>query len=163
MVAIRRRAEQFLPVTLSQTLMELRQIQHNTPEYARVVALRDRVLRAPLGLAFTPEQLAEEADDIHLACFEGETPIACLVLTPVSPQVFKMRQVAVAPERQGEGLGRKIVEYSETVARAAGGEQITLHARETVVPFYLRIGYAVVGEPFEEVTLPHREMQKWLR
>jgi len=143
--------------------MELRQIQHNTPEYARVVALRYRVLRAPLGLEFTPEQLAEESDDTHLACFDGETPIACLVLTRVSPQVFKMRQVAVAPERQGEGLGRKIVEYSETVARAAGCEQITLHARETVVPFYLRAGYAVVGEPFEEVTLLHREMRKWLR
>lgn len=163
MVAIRRRTELFLPVTLSRYPMELRQIQHNTPEYDRVVALRHRVLRAPLGLDFTPEQLAEEADDIHLAGFEGETPIACLILTPLSPQVFKMRQVAVAPERQGEGLGRKIVEYSESVARAAGCEQITLHARETVVPFYLRAGYAVVGEPFEEVTLPHREMHKWLK
>ena len=163
MVAIRHRTEQFLPAPLSRYPMELRQIQHNTPEYRCVVALRHRVLRAPLGLGFTPEQLAEEAADIHLAGFEGEAPIACLVLTPISSQVFKMRQVGVAPERQGEGLGSRIVAYSETVARAAGCDRITLHARETVVPFYLRAGYEVVGEPFEEVTLPHREMHKWLR
>lgn len=142
--------------------MELKQIKHNTPEYERVVALRRRVLRAPLGLDFTPEQLAAEAAEIHLAGFEGETPIASLILTPVSVQEFRMRQVAVAPERQGAGLGRRIVDYSETVVRAAGGRQITLHARETVVPFYLRAGYETVGETFEEVTVPHRKMQKWL-
>jgi predicted GNAT family N-acyltransferase len=143
--------------------MELRRIKHNTPEYERIVALRRRVLRAPLGLDFTPEQLAAEADDIHLAGFEGETPLACMILSPVSAQEFKMRQVAVAPERQGEGLGSRLVEYCETVARAAGCAQITLHARETAVPFYLRAGYEIVGEPFEEVTVPHRKMSKWLK
>jgi predicted GNAT family N-acyltransferase len=142
--------------------MELRRIQHNTPEYARVVALRRRVLRAPLGLDYTPEQLAAESDDIHLAGFDGETPVACLILTPASTAEYKMRQVAVAPERQGEGLGSSLVAYSEAVVRAAGGRQITLHARESAVPFYLRAGYEAVGEPFEEVTLPHRKMVKWL-
>ena len=143
--------------------MELKQIKHNTPEYERVVDLRRRVLREPLGLDFTPEQLADEAEDIHLAGFEGETPIACLILTPVSAREFRMRQVAVAPERQGAGFGRSIVDYSEAVVRARGGRRITLHARETVVPFYLRAGYETVGETFEEVTLPHRKMHKWLR
>lgn len=142
--------------------MELRRIQHNTPEYERVVALRRRVLREPLGLGFTPEQLAAEADDIHLAGFEGETPVACLVLTPASAHEFKMRQVAVAEGRQGEGLGSRLVAYSEIVAHAAGCRKIVLLARETAIPFYLRAGYEAMGEMFEEVTLPHRKMQKWL-
>jgi predicted GNAT family N-acyltransferase len=143
--------------------MELKRIQHNTPEYERVVALRRRVLRAPLGLDFTAEQLATEADSIHLAGFEGETPVACLILTPVSAEEWKMRQVAVAPERQGEGLGSRLVAYCEDVARAGGCAQITLHARETAVPFYLRAGYEAEGETFEEVTVPHRKMTKWLK
>ena len=143
--------------------MELRRIQHNSPEYERVTTLRRRVLRAPLGLDFTPEQLAAEAEDIHLAGFEGETPVACLILTPASPQEFKMRQVAVAPQRQGAGLGSELVAYSETVACAAGCRCIVLLARETAIPFYLRMGYEAVGEIFEEVTLPHRKMVKWLR
>ena len=143
--------------------MELKQIKHNTAEYERIVALRRCILRTPLGLDFTPEQLAAESEDIHLAGFEGETPIACLILTPVSAQEFKMRQVAVVPERQGEGLGSRLVDYAEAVVRGAGGRQITLHAREAVVAFYLHAGYEIVGAPFEEVTLPHRKMQKWLR
>lgn len=143
--------------------MELRRIKYNTPEYERVVALRRRVLRAPLGLDFTPEQLAAETDDIHLAGFEGEEPVACLILTTGEAHEFKMRQVAVAPERQGEGLGSRLVEYSETVARAADCRRIMLLARETAVPFYLRAGYETVGDLFEEVGLPHRKMMKWLR
>ena len=43
-----------------------------------------------------------------------------------------------------------------------GGRLLTLHARETAVAFYLRLGYRVVGEPFVEVTIPHRTMEKLL-
>ena len=157
---IRRRTGLFLPLFAP---MELKRIKPDTPEYERVVALRLRVLREPLGLDFTPEQLASEAEDIHLAGFEGETAVACLLLTPASAEQFKMRQVAVTPERQGEGLGSRLVEYAETIARAAGCRQIILMARETAIPFYLRAGYETVGEWVVEVTLPHRKMQKWLR
>jgi predicted GNAT family N-acyltransferase len=37
-----------------------------------------------------------------------------------------------------------------------------LHAREAAVPFYLKLGYALAGEPFEEVGIPHRAMEKTL-
>ncbi len=37
-----------------------------------------------------------------------------------------------------------------------------LHGRVAVQPFYERLGYAACGEPFEEVTLPHIEMRKFL-
>lgn len=144
-------------------IMNFKEVKHNTPEYERIVALRRRVLREPLGLDFTPEQLAAEAGDIHLAGFEAEMPVACLILTPASAEEWKMRQVAVAPEQQGTGLGTRLVAYSEEVARAAGCRRITLHARETVVPFYERLGYEAVGDIFEEVTIPHRKMFKWLK
>jgi hypothetical protein len=37
-----------------------------------------------------------------------------------------------------------------------------LHARETAVPFYERLRYSPVGDVFQEVTLPHRLMEKRL-
>jgi predicted GNAT family N-acyltransferase len=39
---------------------------------------------------------------------------------------------------------------------------MTLHARDTAVPFYLNLGYACVGEPFTEVGIGHQEMEKAL-
>ena len=130
-------------------------------EYEATVALRREVLRRPLGLDFAPEQLAAEAGDVHFALFEGEDAVACLILVPQADGV-KMRQVAVRGDRQGRGLGRRLVGLSEAWARERGLRTMVLHARESAVPFYEALGYGAEGEPFEEVGLPHRAMRKAL-
>ena len=71
-----------------------------------------------------------------------------------------MRQVAVEPDLQGQGIGAEMVRLSEQVGSEKGFTEMILHARDTAVAFYLRLGYEIVGEPFEEVTIPHREMRK---
>jgi predicted GNAT family N-acyltransferase len=53
-------------------------------------------------------------------------------------------------------------ELSEEVARQRGFDRIVLHARDTAVAFYLRLGYQLEGEPFEEVGILHRRMAKTL-
>jgi predicted GNAT family N-acyltransferase len=40
---------------------------------------------------------------------------------------------------------------------------MVLNARDTAIPFYLHLGYELVGEPFVEVGIPHRKMRKALR
>lgn len=138
----------------------VQEIAFNSEEYHRTVELRDEVLRRPLGLTFSPEQLAAEGSDMHLAAIENGAVIACAILTPLSEHRVKMRQVAVAPLHQGTGIGRRLVEYCETVARQRGFTEMFLHARATVVPFYEKSGYCTVGEEFVEVTIPHRVMMK---
>lgn len=138
-------------------------IEFATPEYDEAVALRYEVLRKPLGLEFLPEQLAAEWSDIHLAAVDtAGKMVAILLLTPVNDQEVKMRQVAVAPEQQGRGLGAALVAQSEEIARSMNFNRMTLHARETAVPFYLRLGYEKVGDLFEEVSIPHFKMRKTL-
>ena len=145
--------------------IEVRTVSHGSDEYAGTTQLRDDVLRRPLGLALSPEELASETSDYHVAAFDGETGeiVGCLVLTPVSPDVLRMRQVAVAPGWQGQGIGHHLVAFSEELAREQGFGQMTLHARTTAVPFYLQQGYSVVGDEFEEVTLPHLTMVKMMK
>ena len=138
------------------------QVDHQSPAYRECVALRLAVLRTPLGLSFTEEELARESSDVHLACHEGGKLIGCLVIVPLGEGVIKMRQVAVSPELQGQGIGRLLVEAAEGIARSRGFIRMTLHARTTAVPFYERLGYEKVGEEFEEVTVPHWEMLKSL-
>ncbi|MFN4255589.1 MAG: GNAT family N-acetyltransferase [Saprospiraceae bacterium] len=136
-------------------------IEFATPEYDEAVRLRYDILRAPLGLEYTPEQLAEEWNQHHLAAYDHQNRlVGYLNLTPAGQGEVKMRQVAIAQSVQGQGIGRHLVEYSEAFARARGFEKMVLHARETAVPFYLKLGYAIVGEQFEEVTIPHFKMWK---
>jgi predicted GNAT family N-acyltransferase len=142
--------------------MVVREVLHKSDEYVRCVALRRDILRLPLGLDFSPAQLDAESDDFHLATFDGPVIRGCLVLSPINSSVIQMRQVAIQPEFQGRGLGRTLVEVSERFAKNREYSTMMLHARESAVPFYERLGYRAVGEPFEEVTIPHREMIKAL-
>ncbi len=137
-------------------------IEHGSADYPAEVALRDAVLRKPLGLSFTAEQLAAEHDSHHLLAWDKEQLVGCLMLTPRGEGVVQMRQVAVAQDRQGHGLGRLLVQESERRALELGFTRMILHARDTAVAFYVRLGYATVGAPFTEVGIPHREMIKTL-
>jgi predicted GNAT family N-acyltransferase len=144
--------------------MTILNVEFATPEYDQTVQLRDKILRKPLGLYFSEEQLAEEFTDFHLAAFTNDWILrGCLVLTPKDKKTIKMRQVAVDDSVQKMGVGRQLVKASEVLARQQGFDIIELNARETAVPFYLKLNYVVVGERFEEVGIPHFKMMKQLR
>lgn len=140
--------------------MDLRLVTHGSDDYRLTVDLRRRVLRTPLGLDFSDRELEGEAKDLHLAAFSDGKLVGCLVLTPADHGVLKMRQVAVEPERQGQGIGASLVRESEQVAVRHAAHRLVLHARETVVPFYEKLGYEAEGGSFEEVSIPHRFMFK---
>lgn len=138
------------------------EVEHQSDACRDCVALRLAVLRTPLGLSFTDEELAREQSNVHLACHKDGALLGCLVLVPLGGGLIKMRQVAVSPEAQGGGIGRSLVESAEALSRSRGFTRMTLHARQSAVAFYERLGYEKVGEEFEEVTVPHQEMQKSL-
>lgn len=140
---------------------QLKWVPHGSDEYGRAVQLRRDVLRLPLGLDFTDEELAAEWGQHHLVALLNGEVVACLALAQLEA-ALKMRQVAVANEWQGSGFGRELVVESERFARAQGGERMVLHARAHVVTFYEKLGYQVQGEEFLEVGIPHWFMHKSL-
>src|SRR5579885_2772830 len=114
--------------------MELLIADFASPEQLASIELRRRILRWPLGLDFTPEQLAAEVHEFHLVALQDGQVVACLVLTPQEAKTIKMRQVAVDSELQGKGIGGKLVEFSERFARENGFKRMVLNARENAVP-----------------------------
>ena len=135
-------------------------ITHGSNLYQQEVTLRYRVLREPLGLNFTEAQLAAEHCDHHLGVLRDEKLIGVLILTPKPDGQVQMRQVAMAPEVQGTGVGRKLVEASEQLAIQQGFRKMILHARMSAAGFYRALGYLEEGEIFEEVGIPHIHMFK---
>lgn len=144
------------------------EISHNSDAYRQMVALRNDMLRRPLGLVFTQDELAREAQDILIGAFAApglpgaNRLIGCLVLTPAAGERIQLRQMAVAEDHQLSGLGSALVRFAEARARARGFSQVFLHARLEAVPFYEKLGYQRRGALFTEVTLPHYRMNKAL-
>ena len=142
--------------------MALKLIDHGSPEYRQMIDLRMHILRKPLGLSFTEEELEKEKSDILIGCFDEDKLEGCCLLTETGQGEVRLRQMAVISGLQGKGLGRALMQFAENIARDRGYKKITMHARKTAIGFYEKLGYKIFGDEFEEVTIPHYEMEKSL-
>lgn len=142
--------------------MALKIIDHGTPEYEQMVKLRDEILRKPLGLHFTPEELEKEKDNLLIAAYEDEQMLGCAMLVEEDPETVRLRQMAVPQNLQGKGIGRALMNFAENLARDRGYKKITMHARKNAAGFYEKMGYKKVGGEFMEITIPHFLMEKEL-
>jgi ribosomal protein S18 acetylase RimI-like enzyme len=140
-------------------VVELRWVSASDPLHAEELALRWRVLRAPLGHPLEATRFPFEADSLHLLALDAGAVVGCVLFHPEGPDTGRLFQMAVEPARQGQHLGRQLVRALEAEVAKRGFRTVTLHARETAVGFYARLGYQVVGEPFVEVGIPHRHMR----
>lgn len=140
--------------------MALKIIEHGSAEYQKMVGLRDNVLRKPLGLIFTPDELEEEKENILIGAFEDDDILGCCMLVEENPRVMRLRQMAVLNNLQGKGVGRAIMNFAENIARDRGYKVLSMHARKNATGFYEKMGYKVCGDEFTEVTIPHYLMEK---
>jgi GNAT superfamily N-acetyltransferase len=117
--------------------------------------LRRQVLREGRADA----EVAFDGDDAagahHLAVVDDrERPLAVATATPATcrrregRRGWKVRGMAVAPEHQGRGLGRRLLDEIEVRAAAAGVEVVWADARDDVLAFYERHHWSVEGEGY---------------
>ena len=142
--------------------MALKIIDYGSPEYQQMVKLRDMILRKPLGLGFTQEDLEKEKDNMFIGAFEEDRMLGCCMLVEEQPDIVRLRQMAVLNDLQGKGIGRALMNFAENLARDRGYKIVRMHARNNAVGFYEKVGYKVKGGQFIEVTIPHFVMEKGL-
>jgi predicted GNAT family N-acyltransferase len=143
--------------------MPLKQIDHGSKEYEQMIKLRFEILRKPLHLDFSKEELEKEKHDILIGAFEDDKMLGCCLLTKVDRHCVRLRQMAVQNNLQGKGIGASLMNFAENVARDHGYKRIIMHARKTATGFYEKLGYTVTGKEFIEISIPHVVMEKKLR
>ncbi len=128
--------------------------------YRQSLILREAVLRTPLGLRLTEEELADDARRRHFCALSRGAVVGSVSLKPIDGETLQLRQMAVAEDRRRERIGAELLKHAEGFARAEGFKRIVLNARLGAERFYARFGYQVQGEPFDENTIPHVRMSK---
>jgi len=142
--------------------MAVKIIDHGSKEYKQMIDLRYQMLRKPLGLSFSNDELVEETNNILLGCFDDDKLEGCCMLVPIGSLTLQLRQMAVTSGLQGKGIGRVLMQFAENISRDRGYKKIIMHARKTATGFYEKLGYKKVGNEFTEVTIPHYTMEKEL-
>lgn len=116
-------------------------------EWTAVLALRYAVLREPWGEPRGSERvpLDDSPTVIHVALFQDGACVGC-ALAERDTGVWTLHMVAVDPAVQGKGVGRTVTAALEAAIRNTHTtNKVEFYGRVGAVPFYERMGYAVVG------------------
>ena len=142
--------------------MALKIIDFGTPEYQQMIKMREDILRKPLGLTFSKEEIEKEKDNLLIGAFEDEQMLGCCMIVEMERGKARLRQMAVLNNLQGKGIGRALIQFAENLARDHGYRVMSMHARKPTVPFFEKMGYKITSPEFVEITIPHFEMEKEL-
>lgn len=117
--------------------LELRRAR---PSEAEAIArLNNHFADQHLMLRRTPEMITLAIDDYVVAVDAHGHVMACGALKEYSPSVAEVAAIAVHPQAQGNGLGRKVVEAVEALARKRGIPKVFALTLEPV--FFEALGY----------------------
>lgn len=139
----------------------IKEISTDDPLYLQERELRAKVLREPLGLAPGTEVFPFEYESHHFVALDEDKVIGCVLFHRRGDE-GRLFQMAVYPEYQGKGVGKRLVEFLENEVKKMGVKKIFLHSRYAVKDFYEKLGYKCEGDIFIEVGIEHIKMIKLL-
>jgi len=149
-------------------MFRIERIDTQSPLYPQECHLRELVLLSPIGYdmaRFEAEYPGMEDGFEHFVAVvdhpSGTRVVGCALLRPNYPEdgLGKVMQVAVDPQRQGEGIGRHLIIAIESYG--FGRLRLTrlfCHAQLSAIPFYERLGWSVDSDVFSEAGIEHRKL-----
>lgn len=144
-------------------LIEFKLIDLNSVDYLIEKQLREDMLRKPLGMILSHEDLCYDHLFTHAGAFIQGHLIGCLIWQNINEGCVQIKQVCIRNAYQGRQIGSSLMKYAEQEIRKAGNQEIMLHARCNAWTFYQRLGYHFTSDEFKEVGIIHREMRKYLQ
>lgn len=125
-------------------------IEPQTPrEFEAYYFLRWQVLRQPWKKPEGSEKDEIERECIHaMVVDENKNPLGVCRLQYNDQNTGQLRFMGVRNDMQGKGIGKMLLEYLETKAKAAGRKTMILQARENAVKFYETSGYKIKEKTF---------------
>jgi ribosomal protein S18 acetylase RimI-like enzyme len=94
---------------------------------------------------------ARVSEDAVWVLRDGPAIAGILVLLS-APEYLLLDNIAIAPERQGRGLGRRLLAFAESEALRRGYREIRLYTHQTMIEnqrLYASIGYEETGRGSE--------------
>lgn len=154
-------------------MIEIRTITAADPLYAQEVELRERALLVGAGFPSIEDFKAaypgyEERFEHFVAIVshpKGDRVVGCALLVdegvqPDGERIGKVMQMAVDPQRQREGIGRRLLAAIEKRAFGVlGMSMVYCHAQVSAVGFYQKLGWSPEGDGFVEAGIDHRRME----
>lgn len=149
-------------------MIQVRRITRDDPLYRQECDLREDVLLRPIGYDMARFQAdfpgVEERLEHYVAVIEdrgGPRVVGCAALLRDQPEpgVGRLMQMAVNLQRQGEGIGRRLLASVESRAFGSLGlKRLVAHAQQVNAGFFEKVGWRAEPGTFTEAGVPHVRM-----
>ena len=119
-----------------------------------------RAIRTPVFIeeqAVAPDFEWDDIDQtaVHLLATYKNKPIACLRII----DYHKIGRMAVLKEFRGNGLGAALLLEAVKICKAHGSKTLQLSAQTHAIGFYEKCGFKVTSGIYQDVHIPHVDMQ----
>jgi predicted GNAT family N-acyltransferase len=113
-----------------------------------------------------PRPLDRDAHDFnadHVVAFDGDGRcVGTGRVVRVDSRTCQIGRMATDPSHRRHGVGAKVLDALEQMARLRGLAEVVVHAQIPAEPFFAHRGYVKEGASFLEEGVPHVLMRKQL-
>lgn len=95
---------------------------------------------------------------VHLLGFVAGRPVGAVRLYPLGRGTWKGDRLAVLPAQRRSGIGGPLVSLAVSSAGQRGGSHMVASVQAVNTAFFVSLGWAPVGGPFDLLGLPHQQM-----
>ena len=129
----------------------------NRLELETCLRIREKVFVEEQNIPLDIEMDDNNVDSVSICAIMNEKYVGTARYR-VTSDGFKLERFAVLKEYRNKGIGKALAQFM--FDNLNDGRIIYLHAQESVVDFYLSLGFKKINDRFFEAGIPHWKMVK---
>ena len=118
----------------------------------QIIDLRHAVLRQGLPRETAIFDGDQSNDARHYGAFDGGRLVGCATVHLNhwnGDPAWQLRGMAITPTHQSRGIGSRVLSFLETDLAHTPVHQLWCNARVPAAPFYQKLGWTIVSDPFD--------------
>ena len=135
-------------------------IQYASQEYKETLQLREDVMRKPLGLLLSAEDVRNDNKRIHIGGYDNNKLICTCSLKIIHHKISHIYSFCVKQEFQNKGVGRQLMAFTENYCKSQGVTRLYVEGRKTAQIFYQKCGFLPCGSEYMDMNILHQDMHK---
>lgn len=130
-----------------------------TVEYQNAIAainsIRIKVFQEEQGVSPELEFDGKDRDAIQLLAYLDGEAVGTARIRAIDADTAKIERLAVLPQARRKGVGKNLMSVALKIIQQQNKTVAIVHAQAYIIALYQKLGFAVVGEKFEEAGISH--------
>jgi predicted GNAT family N-acyltransferase len=120
--------------------------------------IRTKVFQEEQGVSAELEFDGLDANATHLLAYVNDQAVGTARIRELDGDTVKIERLAVLPDYRKQGIGKQLMRSALFTIAQQGNFLVIVHAQAYIASLYQQLGFAIVGEPFNEAGIPHVKM-----